>query len=143
MKRVPVSHADLAKTFEELCAMHLPRTIRDKVDYENTAEIVDRLAVLNRRTRGQEEYLETLTQLIEAYDNGNFQVAVSSDPLDAIRFLMDAHNLNASDIGRILGSRSLGAAILRGDRQISKENALKLASHFKLNSGLFIGVRKN
>jgi antitoxin component HigA of HigAB toxin-antitoxin module len=45
----------------------------------------------------------------------------------------------ASDIGRILGSRSLGAAILRGDRQISKENALKLASHFKLNPGLFIG----
>ena len=119
--------------------MHLPRTIRDKVDYENTAEIVDRLAVLNRRTREQEEYLETLTQLIEAYDNRNFQIALVSSPLDAIRFLMDAHDLSASDIGRILGSRSLGAAILRGDRQISKENALKLAAHFKLNPGLFIG----
>ena len=119
--------------------MHLPRTIRDKADYENTAEIVDCLAVLNRRTRGQEDYLETLTQLIEAYDNMNFQVALaSSAPLEVVRFLMDAHDLSASDIGRILGSRSLGAAILRGDRQISKENALKLAAHFKLNPGLFI-----
>jgi antitoxin component HigA of HigAB toxin-antitoxin module len=139
MSRVHVSQSDLPGTFENLCAMHLPRTIRDKVDYENTAEIVDRLAVLNRRTKGQEEYLETLTQLIEAYDNANFQVAASTAPLDAIRFLMNAHDLNASDIGRILGSRSLGAAILRGDRQISKANALKLAAHFKLNPGLFIG----
>jgi HTH-type transcriptional regulator/antitoxin HigA len=138
MSRVRVSHDGLPKTFEELCAMHLPRTIRDKVDYENTAEIVDRLAVLNRRTSGQEEYLETLTELIEAYDNANFQVAAST-PIGAIKFLMEAHGLSASAIGRILGSRSLGAAILRGDRQISKENALKLAAHFKVGPGLFIG----
>ncbi|MGA3067923.1 MAG: hypothetical protein ABSF29_13855 [Tepidisphaeraceae bacterium] len=78
MKRVRASQGDVPESFEELCAMHLPRTIRDKVDYENTAEIVDRLAVLDRRTEGQEEYLETLTQLIEAYDNANFQVGVSS-----------------------------------------------------------------
>jgi len=119
--------------------MHLPRTISDKVDYGNTAEIVDRLAVLDRRSKGQQEYLETLTELIEAYDSRNFQAAVASGPLDAIRFLMNAHGLSASGIGRILGSRSLGPAILRGDRQISKENALKHAAHFKLNPGLFIG----
>jgi HTH-type transcriptional regulator / antitoxin HigA len=139
MKRIQAIHEVLPQTFEELCAMHLPRTIRDKVDYENTAEIVDRLAVLDRRTAGQEEYLETLTQLIEAYDNANFRIAASSTPLDAVRFLMGAHNLSASDIGRILGNRSLGAAILRGDRQISKASALKLAAHFKLNIGLFVG----
>ncbi|MGD0462749.1 MAG: hypothetical protein ABSB74_09695 [Tepidisphaeraceae bacterium] len=139
MNRVRTSHGGLPKTFKELCAIHLPRTIRDEVDYDNTAEIVDRLAVLDRRSRGQEEYLETLTELIEAYDNENLQVAAASDPRDAIRFLMNAHGLSASGIGRILGSRSLGAAILRGDRQISKENALRLAAHFKLSPGLFIG----
>lgn len=138
MSRVQVSPDKLPKTFEQLCAMHLPRTIRDKVDYENTVEIIDRLAVLNKRTNGQEEYLETLTQLIEAYDNANFQIAAST-PLNAIKFLMDTHGLSASGIGRILGSRSLGAAILRGDRQISKENAIKLAAHFKVSAGLFIG----
>jgi HTH-type transcriptional regulator/antitoxin HigA len=139
MSRLRVSQHDLPETFEKLCRMHLPRTIRDKVDYENTAEIVDRLAVRERRSAGQEEYLETLSQLIEAYDNANFQVAVQTNPLEAIKYLMEAHSLNASDLGRILGNRSLGGAILRGDRQISKENAIKLAAHFKLNPGLFIG----
>jgi HTH-type transcriptional regulator / antitoxin HigA len=132
-------YEELPDTFEELCALHLPRTIRDKVDYENTTKIVNRLAVLSRRTKGQEEYLETLSQLVEAYDNANFSIPAESDPVDVLRFLMKAHELSASDIGRILGSRSLGAAILRGDRKISKENALKLGAHFKMNPGSFIG----
>jgi antitoxin component HigA of HigAB toxin-antitoxin module len=49
------------------------------------------------------------------------------------------HPLLSIGIGRILGSHSLVAAISRGDRQISKESALKLAADFKLNPGLFIG----
>jgi antitoxin component HigA of HigAB toxin-antitoxin module len=138
MRRARV-YEELPDTFEELCALHLPRTIRDKIDYENTTKIVNRLAVLSRRTKGQEEYLETLSQLVEAYDNANFSIPEESDPVDVLRFLMKAHELSASDIGRILGSRSLGAAILRGDRRISKENALKLGVHFKMNPGSFIG----
>jgi len=138
MSRVRTSHDPLPDSFEKLCRMHLPRTIRDSVDYDNTAEIVNRLAVLQQRSKGQEEYLETLSQLIEAYDNANFQIKATS-PLEALRFLMEANGLNASDIGRILGNRTLGSAILRGERQISKENALKFAKHFKVNVGLFIG----
>ena len=138
MSRVQTSHVPLPDSFEKLCRLHLPRTIRDSVDYDNTAEIVNRLAVLEKRSQGQEEYLETLSQLIEAYDNANFQIKATS-PLEALSFLMEANGLNASDIGRILGNRTLGSAILRGERQISKENALKLAKHFKVNVGLFIG----
>jgi HTH-type transcriptional regulator/antitoxin HigA len=138
MSRVQTSHDPLPDSFEKLCRMHLPRTIRDSVDYDNTAEIVNRLAVLEKRSKGQEEYLETLSQLIEAYDNANFQINATS-PLEALRFLMEANGLNASDIGRILGNRTLGSAILRGERQISKENALKLAKRFRVNVGLFIG----
>jgi HTH-type transcriptional regulator / antitoxin HigA len=138
MRRVKTSHGPLPDSFEELCRMHLPRTIRDSVDYDNTTEIVNRLAVLEKRSGGQEEYLETLSQLIKAYDNANFQIKATT-PLKALRFLMEANGLNASDIGRILGNRPLGSAILRGERQISKENALKLAKRFKVNVGLFIG----
>jgi HTH-type transcriptional regulator / antitoxin HigA len=140
MKRTRLLHDQLPASFAGLCAIHMPRAIRDDVDYKNTMEIVDRLAVLDERSDGQEEYLETLTELIEAYDNANCQIELEqrSSPLDALRYLMDAHDLNASDIGRILGNRSLGSAILRGAREISKEHALKLAAHFKLNPGLFI-----
>jgi plasmid maintenance system antidote protein VapI len=46
--------------------------------------------------------------------------------------------MSASDLGRILGNRTLGPAIIRGDRKISKANAIKLGKYFKLNPGIFL-----
>ena len=48
--------------------------------------------------------------------------------------------MTASDLGRVLGNRSLGAAILRGDRAISKANAIKLADYFKVSAALFLSA---
>lgn len=140
MSRVQTDHADadLPDSYEALCRMHMPRMIHDDVDYDNTVEIVNRLAVLDHRTKEQNDYLETLTVLIEVYDKANVHIP-ESRPLDALKYLVKSHRMNASDLGRLLGNRPLGSAILRGERQISKENALKLAKRFKVNVGLFIG----
>jgi HTH-type transcriptional regulator/antitoxin HigA len=137
MSRIHAVHDDLPQSYEDLCNIHLPRTIHDSVEYDNTVEVVNRLAVLKRRSPGQEDYLETLSQLIEAYDHANFQIKAST-PREALRYLMESHSLSASALGRILGNRSLGSAILRGERQISKANAIKLAEHFKVSVELFI-----
>jgi len=37
-----------------------------------------------------------------------------------------------------LGERSLGAAILRGDRQLSKSHMKTLGDYFKVAPGLFL-----
>ncbi len=47
--------------------------------------------------------------------------------------------MSASDLGRLLGARPLGSAILRRERQLSKANILKLADHFRVDPGLFLG----
>jgi HTH-type transcriptional regulator/antitoxin HigA len=123
--------------FGDLCLMHLPRPINDSVEYENTVEVVDRLATLGRRSRDQEQYLETLTILIERYDRDHFSETAASDPIKRLRRLMENQDMNASDLGRVLGNRSLGAAILRGDRAISKANATKLGDYFKMSPTAF------
>ena len=56
------------ESFAALCARHALRPIQDRVDLENAQEIVDALAVLPRRTRDQEDYLETLSTRIEKYE---------------------------------------------------------------------------
>jgi hypothetical protein len=58
----------LPTKFEDLCRLHWPRPIHDSVDCENTAEMVDRLALLSKRTADQDDYLEALSTLIEKYD---------------------------------------------------------------------------
>jgi HTH-type transcriptional regulator/antitoxin HigA len=123
--------------FADLCVMHPPRPIIDRIEYDNAVEVVDRLATLPKRSRGQEEYLETLTILIERYDRDHVSESVASDPVTRLRRLITNHEMNASDLGRVLGNRSLGAAILRGDRAISRANAVKLGEFFKLDPAAF------
>ena len=127
----------LPASFEELCNIHWPRPIHDDVDYENASEMVDRLALLAKRTRDQEDYLEAISTLIEKYDKDHFPLENGGDAIETLKFLLDGQNMSASDLGRLLGSRTLGPAILRGERKISRKNAQTLARHFRVSAALF------
>ena len=129
----------LPSEFSELVRMHPPYAIRDKVAYENALAVVEALADLPRMTAGQGEYLETLAILVETYEREHLPVDTSkAGPLDVLRLLMEAHQLNASDLGRLLGERSLGAKVLGGHRELSKAHIRKLADHFGVPADLFL-----
>ncbi len=139
MSTARTSRTEMPKTYSELVHLMPPRTIHDDVDLENVTEIIDRLAVLNHPTKDQADYLDTLATLVAAYENAWQQLDVSHvGPLETLKFLLQEHGLNASDLGRILGQRQLGSAILRGDRQLSKAHIAKLAAHFNVSPGVFL-----
>ena len=46
--------------------------------------------------------------------------------------------MNASDLGRLLGQRQLGAKILSGDRDLSKAHIQTLAAHFGVSPAVFL-----
>lgn len=100
----------LPKTFDALHALHPLRPVRDKVEYDNAVEILDRLAVLDRRTADQEDYLETLLALVGKYDDEHYLADLSHlSPLDSLQYLMEHHKMNGSQLGQLLGgNRSLG-----------------------------------
>ena len=131
-RRMPKTNAGLGRVF-------FPRPLRDDVDLKNIAEIVDRLAVLDDRTQDQTDYLEVLATLIEAYESNRHPFDVSHiTALDALKFLMKENGMSGSDLGRLLGSRQLGSAILRGDRALSKAHIKRLAEHFHIEPGLLL-----
>lgn len=139
MAHATISPKTLPTTFEDLCRLHWPRPIRDGVDYENATEVVDRLALLGKRTKDQEDYLEAMSILIEQFDRDHDPTESTTEgPIETLKVLLDGREMSASDLGRVLGSRTLGPAILRGERQISKASALKLADHFKVSAALFL-----
>jgi antitoxin component HigA of HigAB toxin-antitoxin module len=121
-----------------LCALHWPLPIHDDVDYDNASEMVGQLVVMKGRTTGQEEYLETLTMLIEKYDRENLPAPEMREPIEVLKYLMEGLEMSASDLGRILGNRTLGPAIIRSDRKISNAKAIKLGKHFKLSPAIFL-----
>jgi HTH-type transcriptional regulator / antitoxin HigA len=130
----------LPGTFDELARIMVPHAIVDEVDYDNTVEWMGRLAVIARPTRGQRQYLDTLAQLVEAYDKEHCAIDTSDiRPLELLKSLLKAHGMSASDLGRLLGNRELGSKILRGERQLSKANIKKLSDRFKLSPAAFMG----
>jgi len=128
----------LPRTYAGLVAMLPPRPIHDKVDYDNAVEMIDRLAGFDL-TADQEDYLDALATFVEAYERDRFPPDDARlTPLAALKFLVAEHGMTASDLGRLLGNRALGAAILSGRRSLSKAHIKKLAGHFKVEPGLLL-----
>ena len=141
MKTVRTTHRpSLPTTFAALNALHPLRPIRDAANYDNAVEIVDRLAVLDRRNADQEDYLATLATLMSKYDDEHYAADLSRlTPLATLRYLLEHHGMNGSQLGELLGNnRSLGGKILRGERQLSKAHIRILAERFKVSPALFL-----
>jgi len=130
----------LPSSFSDLLAEMPPQAIEDEVHYENTIEMIDRLMAAGKLTKGQELYLETLVQLVQAYEAR--QQAIDTADLkgiDALRHLLTENDMNASDLARLLGVHpSMGSKILKGERSLTVEHLRKLANRFKVRPELFM-----
>ena len=127
--------------FEDLVAMMPPRAIVDETQYDETLAMIDRLMVAGRHTRGQASYLETLVQLVEAYEAKHHAMDTSDlRGIDLLRHLLAEHAMNASDLARLLGVHaSMGSKILKGERSLTVEHLRKLAERFRVRPELFMG----
>lgn len=126
--------------FEALVRRMPPRAIRDEVAYENTLEMIDGLMASGDLTEGQASYLETLVELVEAYEARVEAIDVSEiTGIDCLKHLLAENGMSASDLARLLGVHpSMGSKILKGDRSLTVAHIETLSRHFKVNPSLFI-----
>ena len=134
-------YADVPKTYRELCQRYLPRPIHDNREADAATEMMNALAVFEKLNADQRDYLDALTEFVDAYDKARLKDEPWSEAsgLDALKHLLAEHGLNGADLSRLLGgSRNLGAMILRGERNLTVAHIRKLAAHFKVSPELFI-----
>src|SRR5438034_2731435 len=96
----------LPKTFSELNDIHPLRPIDDDIDLANAEEMIDRLAVLNKRTKDQNDYLETLILLTEKFEADEIADAMDfskSSGLEALKYLMQTHGVKQAEPAKLLG----------------------------------------
>ena len=130
---------DIPARFMELVALLPPHVIRDEADYDNVIEFMDKLLARPKLTKGQSEFFATWTVLIGAYEDEHHFIDTSDiSGLDSLKYLLEQNNMTASDLGMLLGNRSLGSKILRGERELSKRHLRILADRFKVDAGLFL-----
>ena len=134
--------AEYLDTYLALCAKWPLAPIRNDEVLNHANEVVWWIAARgeDNLSRAELDYLYVLSDLIEVYEKVHYPFPKpKSTPAEMLAFLVEQHDMTASDLGNLLGNRSLGSKLLRGERKPSKAHALKLAEHFHVDAALFLG----
>ena len=129
---VPDTWYDLIESLYDL------RPIKNRETYGQAMQVLRVLMRHRKRNRDQNDYLKTLCALIGDYEAKARRMPSGHDPLDNLRFLLEENEMTASDLGRLLGDRSLGTRLLSGERDLSKAHIKKLSDHFRVSPAAFI-----
>ena len=124
--------------FDDLVRQMPPQAIMDDVQYETTLEMIDRLMASGKLTKGQELYLETLVQLVQAYEAAHHAIEAPTG-IDALKHLLAEHEIHASGLAKLLGVHaSMGSKILNGERSLTVDHIKVLAAKFNVRADTFL-----
>jgi HTH-type transcriptional regulator / antitoxin HigA len=139
MRARTLTHDDIPESYAELVELFMVRPLHDEVDYHNALAVLDAMAGYEMNP-DQEDYFEAVATFVEKYEAEHYAIdAQDVTPVDLLRSLLEEHGLSESDLGRLLGDRSLGHRILTGERELSKTHIRILAEHFALNPAVLLG----
>lgn len=128
----------LPSRFEDLVRLMPPRAIADDVQHESTIEMIDCLMAIEKLTKGQALYLETLVQLAEAFEASHHAVEAPRG-IAALRHLLEENAMNASDLARLLGVHvSMGSKILNRERALTVDHLKLLSARFHVRPETFM-----
>src|SRR3954464_3493270 len=118
------------------------RPLRTETQYRQATSVhVDLIARADTGlSEGEADYMEVLGRLIREYDETHSALLkLKRTPIERLKFLLEQHNMNSIDLGKLLGSGSGQASlILNEKRELSKANIRTLAAHFKVSPAAFI-----
>ncbi|MBI3679052.1 MAG: transcriptional regulator [Acidobacteria bacterium] len=115
------------------------KAIETEDEYDHMVAAVEHLMDKgeHRLSREESALLETMAILIQAYDDRHNPVPPVA-PNQMLAYLMETSGRTARDLLPVFGTRGRVSEVLSGKRSISKEQAKKLASVFKVTVDLFI-----
>ncbi len=80
--------------------------------------------------------VDLLSNLIASYEEANYKIPLSTG-VDALKFLMETHQLQQSDLPEI-GSQGVVSEILNGKRELNLRQIKLLSKRFHVNPSTFI-----
>ncbi len=128
---------ELPTNYEGLVHRHMPRPIRDEHELEIATELIDAMAG-HELSVDQEDYLDLLSDLVARYEEKSCPSVLAVTPTEVLKWLMEEHGMNITDLGKLLGDRSLGSRVLSGERSLSKKHIRIVSDRFKISPAAFI-----
>ncbi|HEX2280498.1 MAG TPA: hypothetical protein VHG52_01925 [Thermomicrobiales bacterium] len=132
-----LSAPQIDETYLALIDAYPLRRIRDDADLDEAIAVTDGLLDRPQLTAGEQEYLDALALLVEAYENEHVPLPEARG-VDVLRHLMDEHGLKQRDLVPIFGTKSIVSEILSGKRRLTTGHVRGLSERFGLPADVFI-----
>jgi HTH-type transcriptional regulator/antitoxin HigA len=134
-----VNHTGKAKDRYAELILHFPlRPLRCDEDLDAAVAMIDTLLSQPALKREEQDYLEVLGDLVEAYETETHPLVSVSDA-DLLSHLIEARGVSQSDVAGATGlAVSTISAVLRGKRTLSRSHIGKLARYFHVSPDTFV-----
>lgn len=128
-----------AKSYTDLLVRYQPKPIATEA--ENDAAIALAQEIEHSPLRSPEEglFLELLVTLIEKFEAEHYPFP-QGDVGSIVQHLMDARDLEPSNLVPILGTETVVSEVLANRRALSQEEARRLAEFFHVDVSLFLEI---
>ena len=101
--------------------------------------MIDSLIIRGKLERGEQEYLDVLTDIVEKYETENCPMSPVSDA-DMLRHLIEARGITqaklSADVDIPMSSIS---EFLHGKKKLTRRHIGILAEYFGVDPGVFLG----
>ena len=127
------------KKYTRLANRIIIKAIETEEEYDRMVAAVEQLIDKGEHHLSPEEsaLLETMAILVQAYDDRHYPQSPVA-PNQMLAYLMETSGRTNKDLLPVFGTRGRVSEVLSGKRSISKEQAKRLASVFKVAADLFI-----
>lgn len=141
-KRDRLKFTDLPTNYAALCGVVVPRPIHDRAAYENALEVMEAMSGFEQIfNENQGDYYAVITDFVGACEDAAREAGDSNlrPPLESLKYLLEENDMTAADLSRLFGAdRTLGAKILRGERNLTVPHLRILSAQFNVSPALFI-----
>lgn len=126
-----------AKSYTDLLVRYQPKPIATGAENDAAIALACELEHSPMRSVEEELFLELLITLIEKFEAENYPI-LKGDSASMLRHLMDARDLEKSDLIPVLGTETEVEKVFVSGRAIEIDEARKLADFFQVDISLFL-----
>jgi HTH-type transcriptional regulator / antitoxin HigA len=113
-----------------------PEVVHDEVQNKIYIQKLEQLTSKTTVSPAEEKLIQLLIVLVEEYENKHHPVP-QAGPLDILRHLMEVHGLRQKDLVDVFGAESTVSDVLKGKREITKEQMRRLSKRFHVSPAVF------
>jgi HTH-type transcriptional regulator / antitoxin HigA len=118
-----------------------PQIIRDEKTHKRALGWIDQLMKKGKLSAAEEKLLELLSKLVCDYE-GQLYPAPNVPPREILHHFLENSGMSQAEFSRTIGlPRSTVSEVLKGKRNLSVENAFRLAEYFHVDPTLFLERR--